>query len=249
MTDSREAEISRATWDEFAREDAMWYVCASPEKKQSWDADGFYATGKDSVGLFLGQLPLGGMLVEIGCGLGRMTFALAPHFTRVIGIDVSTEMIKRADERKISSAIENVEFHVNDGRTVPVESSTADACLSYLVLQHMPSRDLVKGYIKEMGRVLRPGGRAVIQLPLVPSTPKGRMLYAVRRVIDGLEAIRGAFRRHPTVRSRAYRGVRLTESGLRSAARDSGLEIEILTDTRRSWYDTYYTFAKLDRPA
>ena len=35
MTDSREAELSRTTWDEFAREDAMWYVCANPEKKGS----------------------------------------------------------------------------------------------------------------------------------------------------------------------------------------------------------------------
>jgi hypothetical protein len=101
-----------------------------------------------------------------------------------------------------------------------------------------------------MGRVLRPGGRAVIQLPIVPSTANGHLLYSVRRLIDALEAVQdGTYRRHPTVRSRAYRGVRLTENGFRTAARAAGLDIEILTDTRRSWYDCYYTFAKLDRPA
>ena len=141
-----------------------------------------------------------------------MTFALAPHFERVIGIDVSAEMIKRAEERRINSATVNVEFHVNDGRTIPIASATADACLSYLVLQYMPRRDLVQNYIAEIGRVLRPGGRAVMQLPLVPSTAKGRMLYSVRRVIDVGEALRdGTYRRHRTVRSRAFRGVRLTE--------------------------------------
>jgi SAM-dependent methyltransferase len=249
LSDSHEAEISRATWDEFAREDAMWYVVAWPEKRGVWNADDFYATGDDSVRLFLQYLPLGGTIVEVGCGLGRMTFALARHFTRVIGIDVSAEMIKRAEDWKIKSGTDNVEFHVNDGRTLPIESGSADACVSYLVLQHMPNRYLVNSYIKEMGRVLRPGGRAVIQLPLIPSTAKGRALYAVRRMIDVFEIMRDkTLRRHPTVRSRAFRGVRLSENGFRRAVSLAGLDVEILTDTRRSWSDCYYTFASLHRP-
>jgi len=114
------------------------------------------------------------------------------------------------------------------------------------VLQHMPSRDLVEGYIAEIGRVLRPGGRAVIQLPLVPSTVTGHLLYAVRRVVDAVEAARDmSIRRHPTVRSRAFRGVRLSERGIRLAASEAGLDLEILTDTSRSWSDCYYTFAML----
>jgi SAM-dependent methyltransferase len=250
LSDSHDAEISRATWDEFARNDAMWYVAAWPEKRGAWDADEFYATGDDSVRLFLEHLPLGGTIVEVGCGLGRMTFALAPHFRRVIGIDVSAEMIKRAEEWRIKSGTKNVEFYVTDGRTIPVESGSADACLSYLVLQHMRSRDLVNRYIKEMGRVLRPGARAVIQLPLIPSTAKGHLLYAVRRVIDVLEGLRDrTVRRHPTVRSRAFRGVRLSEDGFRKAAGAAGLKVEILTDMRRSWSECYYTFASLHRPA
>ncbi len=227
----------------------MWYVCANPEKKLAWDPEEFYATGDTSVRLFLDHLPLGGTIVEVGCGLGRMSFALAPHFQRVIGIDISVEMIRRAEQRRIRSRIDNVEFLVNDGLTIPVGDGKADACISYLVLQHMPSRELVKGYIREMGRVLRPGGRGVIQLPLVPSTPRGRLLYAIRRLIDALESGRDAtYRRQSTVRSRAYRGVRLTEGGLRSAVAAAGLDIEIFTDTQRSWYDCYYTFVRLDRP-
>jgi SAM-dependent methyltransferase len=224
----------------------MWYVVAWPEKRGRWDADGFYATGHDSIRLFLEHVPHGGTIVEVGCGLGRMTFALARHYRRVIGVDVSGEMIKRAEAYKAHIGVENVEFVVNDGRTIPLPSSSADACISYLVLQHMPSRDLVEGYIAEIGRVLRPGGRAVIQLPLVPSTVTGHLLYAVRRVVDAVEAARDmSIRRHPTVRSRAFRGVRLSERGIRLAASEAGLDLEILTDTSRSWSDCYYTFAML----
>lgn len=227
----------------------MWYVVAWPEKRGVWNADDFYATGADSVRLFLEHLPLGGTIVEVGCGLGRMTFALAPHFERVIGIDVSSEMIKRADEWRIRSAAKNVEFYVNDGRTIPVGSGSVDACLSYLVLQHMPSTNLVTSYINEMGRVLRPGGRAVIQLPLIPSTAKGHSIYAVRRIVDVLEVLRSrTLRRRPTVRSRAFRGVRLNESTFRQTTYEAGLDVRILTDTHRSWSDCYYTFASLQKP-
>ena len=226
----------------------MWYVCASPEKKGAWDENIFYATGVDSVQLFLEHLPQGGTIVEVGCGLGRMSFALARYFNQVIGIDVSAEMIKRANQRKRRSACENVAFCVNDGRTIPLASGSIDACLSYLVLQHMPSRVLVYGYITEMGRVLRPGGCAVIQLPLIPSTPQGQLLYSIRRVIDVFEAMRDAVvRRHPSIRSRAYRGVRLTEGAFKNAAGAAGFNVQILTDTGRSWSDCYYTFARLQR--
>jgi SAM-dependent methyltransferase len=227
----------------------MWYVVAWPEKRGTWDAAEFYATGPDSVGLFLKHLPLGGTIVDLGCGLGRMTFALAPHYKRVVGVDVSAEMINRAESWKVHSGVQNVEFIVNDGRTIPLPSSSADACVSYLVLQHMPSRTLVNNYIAEIGRVLRPGARAVVQLPLIPSTLQGQSLYSIRRLLDAFETLRDMTRRHhPTVRSRAYRGVRLSERGIERAAGAAGLEIEILTDMRRSWSDCYYTFVNLSRP-
>lgn len=248
VPDARSADLSRDTWDSFAREDAMWYVVAWSAKRGAWDAAEFYATGRDSVNLFIKHLPLGGTIVDLGCGLGRMSFALAPHFKRVIGIDVSAEMIKRAEDWKAHTGVSNVDFIVNDGRTIPLPSSSVDACISYLVLQHMPSRALVNGYIREIGRVLRPGARAVIQLPLIPSTIRGEFLYAIRTLLDLFEWVRDAtVRRQPTVRSRAYRGVRLSEVGLRKAAEEAGLSLEVLTDVKRSWGDCYYTFVSLSR--
>ncbi|GFU20640.1 methyltransferase [Nephila pilipes] len=61
--------------------------------------------------------------VDVGCGSGQSTVVLSPHFETILGIDVSEEQIKCAEQMNTSS---NVEFRVSKGETLPVKSSSVD---------------------------------------------------------------------------------------------------------------------------
>lgn len=93
-------------------------------------------------------------VIEIGCGIGRLTVPLAAMFkhARFHGYDISPQMIHRAKQAP------GVYYEVNDGRTFPVpEGFVVDAVYSMLTFQHIDERG-VAAYIAEAGRVLRKGG-------------------------------------------------------------------------------------------
>ncbi len=56
-------------------------------------------------------------LLDLGCGYGRLTFALAPVVKYIVGIDRSPEQIKKAKELAVEKGTDNIEFHVADART------------------------------------------------------------------------------------------------------------------------------------
>jgi ubiquinone/menaquinone biosynthesis C-methylase UbiE len=93
-----------------------------------------------------------------------MTRALAAHFDSCIGIDIAEEMIRGA--REANADIANVTFEVNEATDLRrFEDASFDLVYSMIVLQHVPDRDAIGGYVREFCRVLRPGGLAVFQLP------------------------------------------------------------------------------------
>src|SRR5215217_3344785 len=111
----------RATWDALAA-DPDAYV-GDPERGRS-----------ELQGLFerLGADPRGGTCVEVGCGSGRMTGALAERFDRVLALDVSPAMLERA---RAAVRDERVEFRAVSGRRLDgVGDASADVLVCYLVL-------------------------------------------------------------------------------------------------------------------
>lgn len=158
------AEGMRRYWDERARENAVFYVDTTCSYEAP-DMDRFFETGRVVVQGTLLEAPVRPagreLAVEIGAGLGRICKALAPHFDRVVGIDISAEMVSRARELVTDS---NVSFEVGDGVTLgQLEDDAADLVLTFTVLQHLPSREAIVGYLREAARVLRPGGVLVAQ--------------------------------------------------------------------------------------
>jgi len=195
----------RAVWDALAAAETEVYV-GDPERG-----------GEELASLFgrLGADPRGGVCVEVGCGPGRMTDALAARFDRVVAVDVSPEMIARA--RKEVTA-PNVEFReVSGERLDGIGDATADAAVCYLVLQHLPSRRLVRSYVRELGRVLRPGGEAFVQLPILNAGLRPRLWRTLRTPAARLD--------RPELR-----GVRLTRAELDRAVEGAALTV-VSTDT------------------
>lgn len=202
----------RETWDALAIGDTAMYV-------------GDPARGREELDALFGRLgadPRGGFAVEVGCGPGRMTAALAERFDRILGLDVSPAMVSRARE---AVPLASVDFRTIDGEQLEgVADGSVDALVCYLVLQHLPSVGHVLGYLREFGRVLATQGEAFVQLPVLDPGVVPRAWRAARTAALPL-ARRGADR------SAAFRGTRVTEgelasgldaAGLRVLARDTG---------------------------
>lgn len=92
------------------------------------------------------------VFLEIGCGNGRMTEFIKEGYN-VLGIDISGEMIQEARKR-----VPEVYFAETDGYTIPFDDSSIDIVFSYLVFQHMKTREMVESNFREAYRVLKPGG-------------------------------------------------------------------------------------------
>ncbi len=106
-------------WDAKAREDAFWFV-DSRLRYHDADQQAFWAGGEDALGALLGaldvRLPPSSVIVDIGCGLGRLTRPLARDAARVIALDVSKEMLTQA--RELNRDLQNVDWVHGDGESL-----------------------------------------------------------------------------------------------------------------------------------
>ena len=166
----------RDFWDERAREDAFHFV-DNRQRYQHPDTERFWAEGEKDLDTLLGALGLAvaqdDHVVELGCGIGRLTRVLAARAAHVVALDVSPEMLTLAQEH--NPLLENVEWVLGDGSTLTgVESASADVVVSHVVLQHIPSAKVQLGYVAEFARVLKPGGWAAFQLSTDPRVHEPR---------------------------------------------------------------------------
>jgi ubiquinone/menaquinone biosynthesis C-methylase UbiE len=208
----------RTTWDAAAASDRVDELVGDPATARA-ELEGLFGR--------LGADSRGGVCVEVGCGPGRMTGMLAERFDRIVAVDVSEGMLERA---RSAVTARNVDFRLVAGdRLETVEDGIADTLVCYLVLQHLPGRRVVLIYLEEFARVLAPGGRAYVQLPVMDDGIRSRLWRLARTAAVPVSAV---FRRAVTNQA-AYRGTRLTEAelqaglahaGLRAAARDESPE-------------------------
>jgi ubiquinone/menaquinone biosynthesis C-methylase UbiE len=104
-------------------------------------------------------LPRDLVLADIGCGTGSLTLELARFAHKVIGIDLSKEMLRRAREIAKEKAIRNVEFRHADALNLPLDARGVDAVFCVMVLHFLPDPGRA---IAELCRVTRPGGSVVL---------------------------------------------------------------------------------------
>jgi SAM-dependent methyltransferase len=150
-------------WDSRAATDPMYYIASSCESGESE----FRKSGARDVGLFFAGLEYllapDAVVVDIGCGIGRMDEFVASRVGRLLGFDVSRVMVDKARTRL--GAVSNAAFYENDGyRLSVVADDSADVVFSHVVFQHVP-REVMEAYFREAHRVLRAGGAFVFQVP------------------------------------------------------------------------------------
>jgi len=166
------SEVQRY-WDRQAHSDPMWAILTDPAKAEGrWNVDEFFATGVHDVGIFMKQAaewekPLARRTaLDFGCGIGRLSQALADHFDQVYGVDISPKMIELAAQHNRKGA--RVEYMCNAaGDLSRFENGSIDMILSWITLQHVRPR-YARRYIHEFLRVLAPGGLLLFQYPSKP---------------------------------------------------------------------------------
>jgi SAM-dependent methyltransferase len=173
----------RQQWTTLGEHDPLWAILSLPEKQRGgWDEGAFFETGvaeiQDALSTARNLRSIQhGTAVDFGCGVGRLSQALAMHFQRVIGVDIAESMIQRANA--LNRFPDRCEYIHNTSADLSVlPDSSADFVYSSITLQHIVPR-LARLYIREFFRVARPGAQVVFQLPC---RPRSVLWHAVKSI-------------------------------------------------------------------
>jgi ubiquinone/menaquinone biosynthesis C-methylase UbiE len=190
--DGQEKLLGRENWNALAELDPLWTILSDPEKKfGKWDRAEFFSTGAREAERVLMMCRSNavnvsyGKVLDFGCGVGRMTRAFSSFFESCVGIDVSQSMVSLA--REFNSDRTHCDFVASDTPVLPFADKSFDFVFSVLVLQHLPSKSLIRRYISEFVRVAKDDGVIVFQLP--NEVPLRRRVQLRRRLWSLLSSI------------------------------------------------------------
>jgi SAM-dependent methyltransferase len=185
----------KRNWEIYGREDPLWSVLMHPDKRGGrWDPKPFFAAGEAEITTVLDHLEHLGVspdfsasALDFGCGVGRLTQALARRFGSVWGVDISASMVERAQQ--FNRYPDTCRYVVNDSeRLTMFHDGTFAFIYTSIVLQHIEPRFAI-GYVGEFARVLRPGGVLVFQAPEKLNSGRSsaeRVSFAVHQVRNAL---------------------------------------------------------------
>ena len=157
-------EKMKKEWDARAKMNTMFVISTD----NSDNEDNFWASGIVDCETILGQNntrfdkiifnkdPKNMRVLEIGCGIGRLLLPMSKIFGQVVGIDVSSEMVKIG--QKQLGSISNCKIYENNGIDLSeFRDNSFDFCYSFIVFQHIPDKAIIENYVKEVSRILKPG--------------------------------------------------------------------------------------------
>jgi SAM-dependent methyltransferase len=218
------AHEMKRDWDERARQNARWFINSGRHRQAGQvmpTEETLRAEGReDTERLLLDELAVlapGGdrralRVFEIGCGIGRMTEALAETFGEVCATDISGEMLKFARERLAGRS--NVRlFETNGVNFSDLPDGHFDLVFSAYVFQHVPDLAVTRSLLDDAYRLLRPGG-----------------LFKFN--VNGITGLGFEEIAHDT-----WVGAPFPESALREWARETGAQLICLKDagTQECW--------------
>ncbi len=144
-------------WERSARTDAIRAIA------DATDQASFERSGLVDATALLALVPPAAVVLEIGCGIGRVLQHLSAGAREVHGVDISAEMVDRGARRL--AHLPNVHFHHGNGYDLGnFEAGHFDLVFSSFVFQHMP-KTIAFNYMTEAARVLKPSGVFRLQVP------------------------------------------------------------------------------------
>lgn len=188
-------------WEILARRDPLRAALTDRERS----VEEFFRSGEEELRSVLNQAEALGITIDrsraldFGCGVGRLTQAMARDFARCDGVDIAASMI--ASARRYNQYGDTCHYHLNRSADLRLfQDRSFTLIYSVLVLQHMePVR--AKEYLREFLRLLVPGGLLVFQLPshrTLQEPPAG-----VRRTLSDRPLPAGARRAQVTTNASA----------------------------------------------
>jgi ubiquinone/menaquinone biosynthesis C-methylase UbiE len=162
--------VLQRNWEALAQSDPMWAICTdSARRDRKWHRDEFFATGQHELGNVMEclqslglQVNRNGTALDFGCGVGRLTRAMAAYFPESWGVDISPTMIRLATHYNGDFA--RCRFVLNENEDLRLfGAGQFDFVYTSIVLQHIAPRHS-KRYLEELVRVLKPNGILVFQL-------------------------------------------------------------------------------------
>jgi len=207
----------------LAEVDPLWAILSVDDRRnRGWELDAFLSTGEAEVEHMLataGKLSRPARrerALDFGCGVGRLTRALARRFDETVGIDVSERMLEHA--RRLHADTPNLSFTNRD----KPPAGPFDLVVANLVLQHLPSKALARVNIVRLIEAARPDGLVVFQLPT--RLPLAQRLQPRRRIYTALRTYFGPGRLH-AVGLHPVRILALPELDVRATVESAGATV------------------------
>ena len=149
-------------WEGLAERDALNAILTDGSKVGGkWDVADFMATGDAEIQTVMNHLAAigrtpnsNGAALDFGCGVGRLTQALARRFASCVGVDISQQMVQKADAL---NRYAHCRYVASSAAPLPFPDASFSFIYSNIVLQHVPRR-FSKEYLREFVRLLAPDG-------------------------------------------------------------------------------------------
>lgn len=135
----------RSDWETLAKRDALGAILTDASRADGkWDIAEFMATGEAEIETVMshlakiGHIPnFTGTVLDFGCGVGRLTQALARRFASCVGVDISHQMIQKAESL---NQYAHCRYLVHSDANLPFADASFSFIYSNIVLQHVHPR-------------------------------------------------------------------------------------------------------------
>lgn len=160
-------------WQAFGETEPHWSVLVSEDYRSDnieENISQFYASGFGDIDVHLNFLRRASLptsfrkALDFGCGVGRLTLAMAPHAGQVIGVDISPPHLRLATERATATCVDNVQFESIASVNDLDRYEGFDLIVCRIVLQHNPPPVIAALYARLLS-ALAPAGVAIVQIP------------------------------------------------------------------------------------
>src|SRR6266850_1424011 len=214
-----------------------WAAFYSNREARTLEARNLISRQRFALEMVEAVVPRASKVLDVGCGTGEMVGKLMRREYEVWGLDIAEPMIRYARDRCASDR-----FEVGDIEHIPFADNTFDAVVCLGVIEYL---DTDEHALREIRRVLKPGGRAVVSTPsaICPLHHLDRVvvvLMAVVRPVYDLVKYRLRGRRAPVRQASRAAGIRrcYRRRWLR-LLRSVGLEPEEWISNGWGWYESW----------